>query len=338
MNSSVRRIVLWVSITAAIFFIFKWLFSLGVPGAELEFASGITVILVGGLLFGRFTSRIWARSGKQTYNKVLLALVILILLSCFGIGWLVNKMIGENTQFIHFFFTCVLLFLTSAFIAMIITLIRFRIKANIQSTKTALAQTKSELQLLQSQLSPHFLFNTLNNLYGLSISDHQKVPNLILKLSDLLRYSVYEAKDMFVPLQDELEYLKNYIEFEKIRLGERLHLELNIDPVHERSIKIAPMLLIVFIENAFKHSKNNHNEKIFISINLQTKPGAILFSIKNSCEQGTNASTMANKHSGFGLESVRKRLDLLYSNRHKLHIENTGSMYTANLTLDTNEN
>jgi len=332
-----KKIGLWVLIAATIFFVFRWLFGLGIPDVALEFAAGITVILVSGLLLGRYVSRLWLKAGKKAHNTTLYVLVLLILVSCVGIGWLVNKMIGE-TQFIHFFFTCILLFLVSVFIAVTISLIRYRIKTNIQSAKTALAQTKTELQLLQSQLSPHFLFNTLNNLYGLSISDHQKVPNLILKLSDLLRYSVYEAKEVFVPLQDEIEYLKNYIAFEKIRLGKRLELALNIEPVHNRSVKIAPMLLIVFVENAFKHSKNSHDEKIFISIDLRTRGNSILFSIKNSCGEAPIASGLAKKHSGFGLESVRKRLELLYRNRHELKISDTGSLYTVDLILNANEN
>jgi sensor histidine kinase YesM len=337
MSFPLRRIGLWALITATIFFVFWWLFRLGLPGAALQFAAGITIILVGGLLFGRFISRLWIKTSRQTYNTVLLVLLLLVLVSCFGIGWLVNKMIG-NTQFIHFFFTCVLLFLVSGFIAMFISLVRYRIKANIQSARTELAQTKSELQALQSQLSPHFLFNTLNNLYGLSISDHKKVPNLILKLSDLLRYSVYEAKEPFVPLQDEVEYIRNYIEFEKIRLGERLQLKLHLEPVADKSIKIAPMLLIVFIENAFKHSKNNQHETIFIEIELKATADAVRFFAHNSCGKQGTTSALAEKHSGFGLESVRKRLKLLYGNKHELKIQRTDQSYTVNLILYANEN
>src|SRR6478752_7781414 len=150
-----------------------------------------------------------------------------------------------------------------------------------QSTITA-AQSKSELQLLQSQLSPHFLFNTLNNLYGLSITQHEKVPPLLLKLSELLRYSVYEAKELFVPLKSEVEYINNYIEFEKIRMGDRLQLVTEIESIQSESLKIAPMLLIVFIENAFKHSKNSTDKKILIDIALKTWNNSVLFSVKNS--------------------------------------------------------
>src|SRR5690348_391871 len=121
MNSSFWKTALWVLITAAIFTLFRWLFGIGVPGLAWQFASGITVILVGGLLFGRYVSRLWVKANKQTYNNALLVLVLLILLSFIGIAWLVNRMI-HGTQFFHFFLTCVLLFLVSTFSAMLISL------------------------------------------------------------------------------------------------------------------------------------------------------------------------------------------------------------------------
>jgi LytS/YehU family sensor histidine kinase len=105
---------------------------------------------------------------------------------------------------------------------------------------------------------------------------------LLLKLSELLRYSVYDAKELFVPLKSEIAYINNYIEFEKIRIGERLHLTTSIEIVLSDDIKIAPMLLIVFIENAFKHSKNTIDKDVYIDIALKTWHKTILFSVKNS--------------------------------------------------------
>lgn len=333
MRIPLRKLGLWVLITAFILAFFRWIFGLTMPDAAWEFAIGITILLVGGLVFGRYVSRFWFKSDARHQNSILIYLVLVILLSCGGIGWLLNKMVTQS-EFIYFFFAIVLLFLVSASIAAIISLVRNRIRTNIQSARTALAHTQTELQALQSQITPHFLFNTLNNLYGLSISDHKKVPNLILKLSDLLRYSVYEAKDMFVPLQDELVYLINYIEFEKIRLGKRLELTLEIEPAPDKSIKIAPMLLIVFIENAFKHSKNNQDEKIFIEISLKTTGRSIVFFAKNSRVRSESTSALTKKHSGFGLESVRKRLDLLYRNTHQLSIQETDTTYAVHLIID----
>lgn len=332
MSTTYQKIGLWILLALVIFSTFRWLMGIAVPGAALEFALGITTILMAGLLSGKWVSRLWFKADPNSQNSIFFILGLLILLGCFSIGMLVNRMI-EHTEFIHFFFTIVTLFLVTAFAGAFISLIRNRIKTSIVSAQNALVHTKSELQVLQSQLSPHFLFNTLNNLYGLSITEHEKVPNLLLRLSDLLRYSVYDAKEAFVPLQDELDYLKNYIEFEKIRLGERLNLTTNLEDLPDRSIKVAPMLLIVFVENAFKHSKNNQDAKIFIDISLTQKKDSIVFSVKNSCVRSEDKSDFDRKHSGFGLENVRKRLGLLYQGMHDLQIRESDSVYAITLEL-----
>ena len=136
---------------------------------------------------------------------------------------------------------------------------------------------------------------------------------MLLKLSELLRYSVYDAKDAFVPLKDELNYLKNYIEFEKIRIGDRLELKVEIENFNAESISIAPMMLVVFVENAFKHAKNNLNEKMQIEISMKLWINQLLFAVKNSYRDLGTPDTI-NKHSGFGLQSTIKRLELLHPN------------------------
>jgi LytS/YehU family sensor histidine kinase len=196
-------------------------------------------------------------------------------------------------------------------------------------------QSQSELQLLQSQISPHFLFNTLNNLYGIALTEHQKIPPLLLKLSDLLRYSVYEAKESLVPLKHEIDYLKNYIDFEKIRIGDRLDLACQLELVTDERVKIAPMLLIVYIENAFKHAKNTTDQKIFIDLSLKTWNGVILFSIKNS--YSPKQHKLFDKHSGLGLTNAKRRLEVLYPSQHTLNIDSDDKTYTVNLQLKAYE-
>lgn len=206
-----------------------------------------------------------------------------------------------------------------------------RLEQRLREAERAAAQSRSELQLLQSQLSPHFLFNTLNSLYGLSINDHRKVPALLLKLSDLLRYSVYEVKDLFVPLDSEIAYIQNYIDFEKLRIGERLQLQADIGPVTDGNIRIAPMLLIVFIENAFKHAKNTHRKTIVIEISLQIWEDRILFAVKNSYEE--QPGKKPGIHSGLGLDNTSKRLKALYPDQHQLQIEKKDHQYSVTLQL-----
>ncbi len=214
-----------------------------------------------------------------------------------------------------------------------VNLVRITINKQLQQANVTAAQSRSELHLLQSQLSPHFLFNTLNNLYGLSISQHEKIPTLLLKLSDLLRYSIYDAKELFVPLQAEVAYINNYIDFEKIRIGDRLRLITSIEPVTDPKMMIAPMLLIVFIENAFKHSRNTIENKVFIEIELKRWGDLILFSIKNSHSGIKEQNNMLKTDSGLGLSNVRKRLQLLYGGEHDLKIENKEGFYNVMLQL-----
>lgn len=332
MTRASKKKIIWISVGAAVFALFYWLFRLAMPGAALEFASGATAIIMSGLLSGYYLAKLWHRSSRKGFNTILFSLITLSILCLLLFGVLINKMI-EHTQFNYFFYAIITMYLISAFLSMFIGLVRNRIKNNLQLTQAALAQSKTELQLIQAQFSPHFLFNTLNNLYGLSITEHEKVPELLLKLSALLRYSVYEVKESFVPLPNELNFLNNYIEFEKIRLGERLSLTLELEDIKDDSILIAPILLITFVENAFKHSKNNEDEKIFIHIVLKTTPDTFVFSVQNSYTPQKPPKEQSASHSGFGLNSVRKRLNLLYPDLYELKIARSEKVFSVTLTL-----
>lgn len=196
---------------------------------------------------------------------------------------------------------------------------------------TQATQRKSELDLLLSQLSPHFLFNTLNNLYGLSLTQSQRMPELILKLSDLLRYSVYDAKQTFVPLKSELAYIDNYIELATTSIGDRLVLTTDIPVVNDPAVRIAPMLLIVFIENAFKYSQNSAAANIYIDIRLAISDKRIHFTVSNSYDEKETDTVTEN--SGVGIENSIKRLQLLYDNAYEYRHEKINGFYTATLTL-----
>jgi len=193
-------------------------------------------------------------------------------------------------------------------------------------------QRESELRLLRSQLSPHFLFNVLNDLYGLSLKQDKKVPGLILKLSDLLRYSIYDTNREFIPLTDELAYIANYIELERIRIGEKLILETNIQSTNISDIKIAPMLLIVFIENAFKHSKNTLLQEIYVKIDLHIDDGKLIFVVRNSCSDKP-IEEKSEKESGIGLAVTLKRLELIYRGNYSLDKMQENGFYEVTLQL-----
>ncbi len=291
-------------------------------------AATVTFLFVIGVFAGRYLSQLWISPAKPISNEYIIAMGILIIGCVIGLFALPFQ--GNKAVRLLFWLPFILIPLA---LGMLIKMVRTNVQHQLREAQTTAAQSKSELQLLQSQLSPHFLFNTLNNLYGLSITQHEKIPPLLLKLADLLRYSVYDVKEVFVPLQDELAYINNYIDFEKIRIGERLLLRTAIEPLPKPDIKIAPMLLIVFIENAFKHSKNTADETIFVELTLKTWSDSILFSVKNSYNPTQEAENSPEKHSGFGLVSVRKRLELLYPNEYDLKIEAKDGFYHVMLQL-----
>jgi two-component system, LytTR family, sensor kinase len=181
-----------------------------------------------------------------------------------------------------------------------------------ESKKLEIEKVRSELNFLKAQFQPHFLFNTLNNIYSLTISDSRLAGKSILQLSGLLRYVLYESESEKVDLQKEISYLQDYIELEKIRFASRMELSVNISgDLAEK--KIVPILLIPFLENAFKHASNKLNEKIWITVDLIVKDRNLSFTVENSvCPEGK--TKMHHDYSGIGLENVKRRLSLLYEN------------------------
>lgn len=192
----------------------------------------------------------------------------------------------------------------------------------------------AELKLLKAQLNPHFLFNTLNNLYGLSVTKSDKLPDLMLKLSNLLRYSLYETKDIAVPLEKEVHYLENYIALEKIRLEDQTTIVFE-NKVIDVTTKIAPMLLIVFVENAFKHLNVSGNIKSHVLISLEEVDHSLVFNCINTATNSNSRQDhdLEKGRSGIGLQNVKKRLSLLYPERHELKMNATDNEYHVALTL-----
>jgi sensor histidine kinase YesM len=299
---------------------------------DKPFAFAITSCLLGGIYAGRSLAFLWANKKPGKVNWILFFLAVVAI--SFGmITAAAGTHMVSHSEINMLPLVALFLFIASMALGAMIKLIRLKIRSQIQTAEISASQSQTELHILQSQLSPHFLFNTLNNLYGISLSQHEKIPALLLKLSDLLRYSVYEAKEMYVPLKDELGYLKNYIDFEKLRIGERLELAVELEEVKDSKILIAPMLLIVFVENAFKHSKNTTQPKIFIYIGMKIWNNVILFSVKNSHKNSAGNVNM-DKNGGLGLENVNKRLALLYPNKYDLSIEEDDEFYTVMLRVN----
>lgn len=188
---------------------------------------------------------------------------------------------------------------------------------------------EQELQYLKMQIHPHFLFNTLNTIYGLSLSNHPSTPEMILQLSDLLDYILYQTKKPVVKLKDELAHIRNYIDLEKKRFQDSLEIDFKSDPIPD-NIELSPMLLLPFVENSFKHGKGDDG-KLKISICVELNAEELNFKIVNSIS-GSSESTQGE---GIGLENIKRRLDLLYDKKYELKTERTINSYTAHLRLNT---
>jgi two-component system, LytTR family, sensor histidine kinase LytS len=197
-------------------------------------------------------------------------------------------------------------------------------------------QLRFELENLKAQISPHFLFNTMNNFYGLAVENSKKLPDLMIRLSHLLRYSLYETQKEKVPLKDEIDYLKNYIELEKIRLEENLDISFNVDVKNPEKYLVAPLLFIIFIENAFKHAKNTVDKPVFIAIRMAVNDDGILtLKVKNNYNSDAQDSFTGEK--GIGLENAKKRLSVIYPDaKHSLIFHQDERFYDVVLKIDLN--
>ncbi|WP_108868686.1 sensor histidine kinase [Aquimarina aquimarini] len=187
----------------------------------------------------------------------------------------------------------------------------------------------AELNALKHQLNPHFLFNTLNNLYALALEKSDKTPEVIERLSDILDYMLYRCKDKFVVLAKEVELLENYLALEKIRYGNRVAISFKTSI--DTDARIAPLVLLTFIENAFKHGVSQELKKATINIDLSTQDKTILFLITNTKPNTYNE--VKNKVDALGLNNIKKQLELLYPNTHDLQILDTENQYELSLTL-----
>ncbi|AEA44609.1 sensor histidine kinase [Fluviicola taffensis] len=188
-------------------------------------------------------------------------------------------------------------------------------------------QTIAELNLLKSQISPHFLFNILNSLYSLSLKKSDETPAVILQLSDILRYSLYETQEREVPILDEVAIIDTYIAIEKIRIPATANVSFNHSGI-DNSIKMAPMLLLPLIENAFKHGVDSTVGDSYIHASLAKSENRLVFTCENTFKVSKKSEV-----GGIGIQNVRKRLNLLYPSRHSFDIEKQENLFKITLKI-----
>lgn len=190
---------------------------------------------------------------------------------------------------------------------------------------------QSELRFLKSQINPHFLFNTLNNLYALTLKKDDSAPEIVIKLSEMMRYMLYECNEKRVLLQKEINYIKNYLDLEALRQGKNVSIEFEVNG-RVTDQQIAPLMFIPFLENSFKHGLNHLITEGFVKIIMNVDDQEVNFYIENS-KADRIATPTRGKSGGIGLVNVRRRLDLLYPDQYDLSVEETPTTYAINLLL-----
>ena len=244
-----------------------------------------------------------------------------IVMSSIGILIIIfNDAFGDQEEFAIFgllYFSLLLFVFVRWIFAQIRSIIRLkRDKANM------------EMLHLKSQVNPHFFFNTLNNLYGLVLKDPKEAQKLILKLSELMRYSIYEGQNEWVKLEDEITYLKNYVALHQNRYHKKVKIDFNTN-VDSADYKIMPLLLILVVENAFKHGVEKLRNNAYVNMELIAKDGYIEFKIINNYDK----EETKNHPTGIGISNLKRRLEIGYKKKFDLSINKKEETFEVKLTL-----
>jgi two-component system, LytTR family, sensor histidine kinase AlgZ len=222
---------------------------------------------------------------------------------------------------------------TNLFIVIFLGMIRFAVdwfefeahKKNVENEKLT-----AELNFLKAQINPHFLFNTLNNLYYLAYSKSPNTPEVIAKLSQMMRYMIYDSNYPQVPLSKEIEYMENYISLERLRLNEQIPINFKIegDP---KNYMITPLIFITFLENAFKHGVVNNNPKAWVNLTIKLNDHECVYTVENS--RIPTVKPESEEKSGIGLQNVKRRLELSYPDRYELETRELADKYQVKVKI-----
>lgn len=271
---------------------------------------------------------------NKRYIAYVLSILLSITLTCFPLAFIIYLLDPDNTSKIW----SVNFFVFNSFQTSYAVGLTMVLRLSIQwyqreKEKSELQRitSETELKFLKSQINPHFLFNSLNSIYSLTLKKSDNAPQTVLKLSEMLRYLLYEAGEKKVSIDKEIAYLNNYLELERIRLGTRgkIIFETEID---SEEYLIEPMLIMPFVENCFKHGLNTLATGGWVSILLNIKNGVLNAEISNNIK-GEKTDYKEDRVGGIGIVNVKKRLKLLYPGKHKLLITNTNNVYKIDLEL-----
>lgn len=264
--------------------------------------------------------------------ELIVPFIIIITLRVHGQRFLID---GYTFQRHHFYSTFYIVEVTiiTLFITIFIGMVRFAanwFELAARQKETENQRLTAELNFLKAQINPHFLFNTLNNLYYLAYTQSSNTTEVIAKLSQMMRYMIYDSNYQKVPLSKEIEYMQNYISLERLRLNTELPIKLEIEG-NPQGVLIAPLIFITFLENAFKHGVSNNYPDSWVSILIQLRGKECIYRVENS--KIPSAKPEAGEKSGIGLQNVKRRLELSYPEQHKLVIEDKTDRYFVQLNI-----
>ncbi|MFT3934406.1 MAG: histidine kinase [Chitinophagaceae bacterium] len=270
---------------------------------------------------------------KGRYGAFMVALVVLLCAGWFLSGWYLRHISGPALDHLKiaygddYTWQCFLCVITTGACFCSLSLGKQWLLKQTELLRAQQEKMTAELQLLKAQIHPHFLFNTLNNIYSFSLDHSPKTPGLILKLSSLLSYMLYDCKAEQVRLEKEVAIMKDYMGLEKERYGDTIEISWTVEG-NIRDHFISPLLMLPFLENGFKHGASEQIEKPWMAVDISVAENILKFKITNSKNEYTQWS-----NNGIGINNVKKRLELLHPGKHELKINDEGDFFVVSLML-----
>jgi two-component system, LytTR family, sensor kinase len=267
-------------------------------------------------------------------------LALSLILYLIPVVWIIAMiMSGINVTFSSIFTIDLLnvYLITLAIVFISVSIMLLREKERGKSERAQFEKEKKEMELfaLKTQIDSHFLFNTLNNIYGLTLKKSDRAPQSVLLLSEILSFVIYETKNDFYPLSKEIQLIRNYIELEKMRFEDSFRIDFEVGEIIDNSF-ITPLILFTFLENSFKHGVSKTVDNPWVKIRLKSSVSEIFFEIENSIpEIPDNSGQDANK--GIGLENIRRRLTLIYPHMYKLTTRKSENSFYVGLSIFKNQ-
>jgi len=338
-NHPVLRILQHLAFWVLSFFIFLYLFKTGIKPEKVDYVYTILFQLT--LIPAVYINIELLLPKLGNRNRILFylfSLVILIIL----FAW-INYNFFDNWSakvFPDYFFISYFTFaeIIAFFIVYIIITMLLKLSKSwflVSALQKELLEkekqkAKVELKALKAQINPHFFFNTLNSIYSMALDKDERLPGTVLQLSDLMRYFLYGSRDNFIPLEKDLTVVKEYIALQKLRSNAQLDIETKISGEISDQ-QIAPLLLITFLENAFKHGAKGSTENTFIKLIINVEKNKLNFTVENN--KGYIDEVKTGDHNGLGLENVKRQLELLYPGKHVLNIKDERDRFVVALQL-----